>query len=52
MAKEQPGYDSAAGDWHWQQLDANQRVQKDGHLQTCSSCHAQAPCSDYLCSPP
>jgi len=52
MTKEQPGYDTAAGDWHWQRIDANQRVLEDGRLQKCSSCHAQAPCTDYLCSPP
>ena len=52
MAKERPGYDSAAHDWHWQELDDNQRVLKDGHLTTCSSCHAQPPCNDFLCSPP
>jgi hypothetical protein len=52
MAKEQPGYDRAGGDWHWQRLDLNQRVLEDGHLQNCSSCHAQPPCTDYLCSPP
>jgi len=52
MAKEQPGYASAAGDWHWQELDSNQRVSQDGRLGTCSSCHAKPPCSDYLCSPP
>jgi hypothetical protein len=52
MAKAQPGYDSAGGDWHWQRLDSNQRVLEDGHLQKCSSCHAQPPCTDHLCSPP
>ncbi len=52
MAKEQPGYDTAVHDWHWQELDANQRVLQDGHLTTCSSCHAQPPCNDFLCSPP
>ena len=53
MAKEKPGYDSAAGDWHWQELDVNQRIGQDGHLTTCSSCHAaQPPCHDFLCSPP
>ena len=53
MAKENAGYDTAAGDWHWQELDANQRILHDGHLTTCSSCHAkQPPCNgDYLCSP-
>jgi hypothetical protein len=52
MAKEKPGYASTAGDWHWQELDSNQRVSQDGRLTTCSSCHAQPPCNDYLCSPP
>lgn len=52
MAKEPPGYDIARGDWHWQRLDSNQRVVEDGHLAKCSSCHAQPPCTDYLCSPP
>lgn len=52
MAKENAGYDSAHGDWHWQQLDANQRLLKDGRLTTCSTCHALSPCSDYLCSQP
>jgi Cytochrome P460 len=52
MAKESPGYDKASDDWHWQKLDNNQRVQQDGHLTACSSCHAKAPCTDFLCSPP
>jgi hypothetical protein len=53
MAKEKPGYDTPGDDWHWQRLDANQRVLEDGHLQKCSSCHAPSPpCNDYLCSPP
>jgi hypothetical protein len=52
MAKEPPGYDGTAADWHWQRLDANQRVLDDGRLRTCSSCHAQPPCADFLCSPP
>ncbi len=52
MAKENPGYDPANHDWHWQRLDANQRVLEDGKLGKCSSCHAQSTCNDYLCSPP
>ncbi|MBN2575542.1 MAG: hypothetical protein JXP73_13340 [Deltaproteobacteria bacterium] len=52
MAKADPGYDVEAGDWRWQRLDANQRVLEDGHLQKCSSCHAQPPCTGFLCSPP
>lgn len=52
MAKENPGYASAAGDWRWQELDGNQRVSQDGRITACSSCHAKPPCLDYLCSPP
>jgi hypothetical protein len=52
MAKENPGYDSATHDWHWQLLDANQRVTEDGRLKECSSCHAEPSCNDYLCSLP
>ncbi len=52
MAKEKPGYDPTGGDWRWQELDLNQRVLQDGHLATCSSCHAQSTCNDFLCSPP
>jgi hypothetical protein len=52
MAKESAGYDATAGDWHWQKLDSNQRVLDDGRLKTCSSCHANPPCSDFLCSAP
>jgi len=52
MAKEKPGYDTAAADWRWQRLDLYQRVLDDGRLKTCSDCHAKPPCSDYLCSPP
>ncbi len=52
MAKEQPGYDPAGGDWHWQRLDPTQRIAEDGRLQKCSSCHAKPPCIDYLCAPP
>jgi len=52
MAKENPGYDPANHDWHWQRLDFNQRVLEDGRLTSCSSCHAQSSCNDYLCAPP
>jgi hypothetical protein len=52
MAKAEPGYDTAADDWRWQRLDANQRVLEDGRLRKCSACHAQSPCAGYLCSPP
>ena len=52
MAKEKQGYDNAGNDWHWQKLDLNGRIEQDGKLQACASCH-QAKCaaSDYLCSP-
>jgi hypothetical protein len=52
IAKEQAGYYSAGGDWHWQRLDIGQRIVEDGRLQTCASCHAACAGSDYLCSPP
>ncbi len=52
MSKQQPGYDSAANDWRWQQLDANQRLLADGHLKTCSTCHANCAVYDFLCSRP
>jgi hypothetical protein len=52
MAKEPPGYDRSSADWHWQQLDANQRIEQDGKLQTCASCHSMCASSDYLCSAP
>ena len=52
MAKEPAGYDSASGDWHWQDLDLIQRVVQDGRLRTCSSCHAACIASDFLCAPP
>jgi hypothetical protein len=52
MAKEKPGYDTAAADWHWQLLDFNQRIAQDGRLTECSSCHAKPPCNDFLCSLP
>jgi hypothetical protein len=53
MAKQQPGYYSAGGDWRWQRLDNNQRIQQDGKLDSCALCHAKkcAP-TDYLCSLP
>lgn len=52
MAKQKPGYDSSAGDWRWQRLDVNQRVEQDGKLTTCSSCHAKCLPADYVCSHP
>lgn len=52
MAKEKPGYDPSSADWHWQKLDINQRIEQDGKLTTCSSCHSKCATSDYLCAPP
>jgi len=56
MAKEKPGYDTAAHDWHWQELDVNQRIIQDGRLATCSSCHSGPVCNngnnDFLSSLP
>lgn len=50
MAKEQPGYNPDGADWHWQRLDINQRIEQDGKLQACISCHAQCSATDFLCS--
>jgi hypothetical protein len=52
MAKQKPSYDSNAADWRWQKLDLNQRIEQDGKLQSCSSCHAKCLPADYVCSPP
>ncbi len=52
MAKEKAGYDPAGANWHWQKLDINQRIEEDGKLGTCSSCHAKCAASDDLCAPP
>jgi hypothetical protein len=52
MANDKAGYHTAHGDWHWQQLDDNERVTQDGRLNKCISCHAQTTCTDYLCSAP
>lgn len=51
--KEQPGYDTENGDWHWQRLDRYREVLEDGRVEKCASCH-RANCSDrdYSCSPP
>jgi hypothetical protein len=52
MRKEAPGYNPAAGDWHWQRLDDQRDVLEDGRLQTCISCHTTCSLNDYTCSPP
>ena len=52
MAKEKVGYDPTNANWHWQKLDINQRIEEDGKLATCSSCHAKCTASDDLCAPP
>lgn len=51
MAKQSAGYDTSAGDWRWQRLDLNQRIEQDGKLQSCASCHAKCLPADYVCSP-
>jgi hypothetical protein len=52
MFKDVPGYNPAAGDWHWQRLDDQRLVLEDGRVQGCISCHAQCNRNDYTCSPP
>jgi hypothetical protein len=50
LAKEEPGYDPANGDWHWQRLSSLQRVLDDGKLAACATCHADCALSDRICS--
>jgi hypothetical protein len=53
--KDNPGYDSNAADWHWQELDDQRTILKDGCVQSCVDCHAQCAVTrqtDYTCSSP
>jgi hypothetical protein len=50
MFKDVSGYDSSAGDWHWQKLDAQRDVLQDGRVQECITCHASCSQYDYTCS--
>jgi hypothetical protein len=34
------GYWEVGGDWHWQLLDADFRVDEDGRVERCATCHA------------
>jgi hypothetical protein len=50
MFKETQGYNSAAGDWRWQKLDAQRDVLQDGRVQDCITCHATCGPYDYTCA--
>lgn len=52
IEKRAPGSYPAAGDWHWQRLDADLRVVEDGAPAACVSCHRNS-CDhgyDYTCT--
>jgi len=42
MAKREPGYDPEHGNWEYINLRANMKVQAQGALSGCISCHAAA----------
>jgi hypothetical protein len=50
MRKEEPGFDPADGDWHWQWVAASHKVVFDDKS-TCIGCHAASECvaRDYMC---
>jgi hypothetical protein len=50
MFKEGLGYNSSAGDWHWQKLDGQRDVLQDGRVQECITCHATCGPYDYTCA--
>jgi hypothetical protein len=48
MIKQAPGYDSANGDWLYEQRDAAGTLTNSGALQGCIGCHSSWPGTDYL----
>ncbi len=42
------GYNPEAGDYFWMTLDADMKIQKEGRLAGCITCHTQAKYKDYL----
>ena len=50
MFKDASGYNTSAGDWHWQKLDDQRDVLQDGRVQECITCHASCSPYDYTCS--
>jgi hypothetical protein len=53
MRKEQPGFDTDDGDWHWQLVSRDRRVVDDTKT-TCIVCHEVPEClaRDYTCTAP
>ncbi|NOT00758.1 MAG: hypothetical protein HOP29_09030 [Phycisphaerales bacterium] len=54
MLKREPGFDSADGDWQWQEVIApNRRVRLDDKT-TCIQCHREPEClkRDLMCAIP
>jgi len=51
MRKENPGFDSEDGDWHWQWVNRNRSVLFDDKA-TCIGCHRAAACvaRDFMCT--
>jgi hypothetical protein len=52
MRKEEPGFDPADGDWHWQWVDAPARTVRFDDKTTCIGCHVQPGClvRDHMCT--
>lgn len=49
MRKREPGYDPGHGDWEYTVMDgAGARIQAQGRLQNCRSCHAKQRRSDFV----
>lgn len=51
MRKEPPGFDADFGDWHWQWVNRDRKVQFDDKS-TCIGCHLAPACvaRDYQCT--
>ena len=43
MTKREAGYDVANGDWRWTVIGVRGEVVKDGKIESCIQCHADAP---------
>ena len=43
MSKRDAGYDAANGDWRWTVIGARGEILKDGKIESCIQCHADAP---------
>lgn len=53
MVKMQDGYESGAGDWYWESVDAGRSVEQGGRLQSCLSCHVGCTDGrDFTCTDP